>query len=97
MDMTVYGISFGDAVILFAPCEMFNETGKAIKASSTFKSTIMATNAMDNFGYVPTKETFVYGGYEVRSCYTAQGVGEGTAENMQAAFVELLPKLVTAK
>jgi hypothetical protein len=90
-EIDIYGISFGDAAILFAPCEMFNDTGKNIKADSPFETTIIASNAMGNHGYIPTAATYAYGGYEVEARY--KGIEEGTAKMLEDAFVEMASNL----
>lgn len=87
--INIYGLAFGDTAILFMPYEMFTENGMYVKSSSPFKTTILATNAMGDYGYIPSIGTFEYGGYEVESCR----VGQGAAEILQLGYAELLAQL----
>ena len=89
--VTVYGLGFGDTAIAFAPYEMFMENGQYIKENSPFETTIVATNAMGNYGYIPSEATFDYGGYEVKSRYG--GIDRGSAEALQEGFVALLKQI----
>ena len=88
-NINIYGLAFGDTAILFMPYEMFTENGMYVKSSSPFKTTILATNAMGDYGYIPSISTFEYGGYEVKSCR----VGQGAAEILQTGYSELLAQL----
>ncbi len=88
-NINIYGLAFGDTAILFMPYEMFTENGMYVKSSSSFKTTIIATNAMGDYGYIPSDATFEYGGYEVKSCR----VGRGAAEVLQLGYSELLAQL----
>ena len=45
--------------------EVFNEIGKAIKTASPFPHTIVVTHCNGAGGYVPTKQSYPDGGYEV--------------------------------
>lgn len=87
--INIYGLGFGDTAIVFVPYEMFTENGSYVKETSPFKTTIVATNAMGDNGYIPSDSTFEYGGYEVKSCR----VGRGAAEVLQLGYVDLLANL----
>ena len=57
-------IRIGDIGIASAPCEVFSETGLAIKAASPFKNTITMELANGYSGYLPTEQQHDWGGYE---------------------------------
>ncbi|MDI3542545.1 MAG: hypothetical protein PWP57_148 [Candidatus Atribacteria bacterium] len=54
----------GDVALVFLPGEVFVEIGIDIKKMSPFENTIVITMANDYFGYLPTREAFLEGGYE---------------------------------
>ncbi len=54
----------GELGIGAAPCEVFAETGLAIKAQSPFKATFTIELANGYGGYLPTPEQHGWGGYE---------------------------------
>src|SRR4029079_7903399 len=83
-------ISFSDDVAVLAlPGEIFVELGLAIKKASPFKHTFIAELANGSIGYVPNREAYPQGNYEVVS---ARGdVGQG--ERLAGEAVELLRKL----
>lgn len=57
-------IRIGDIAIAAAPCEVFAETGLAIKAASPLKNTICIELANGYSGYLPTRQQHEWGGYE---------------------------------
>jgi hypothetical protein len=57
----------GDVAFVGLGGEVFNEIGKAIKAASPFPHTIVMTHCNGAGGYVPTKQSYDDGGYEVNT------------------------------
>ena len=57
-------IRIDDIGIAAAPCEMFAETGLAIKSSSPLQHTIAMELANGYSGYLPTPQQHAWGGYE---------------------------------
>jgi hypothetical protein len=57
-------IRIGDIAIASAPCEVFAETGLAIKAASPFAKTFTMELANGYGGYLPPREQHELGGYE---------------------------------
>ena len=57
----------GDIAFIGFGCEMCTEIGMAIKAASPFKHTFVITHCNGAAGYLPTKDMYKEGGYEVRS------------------------------
>jgi neutral ceramidase len=78
----IQGIRVGDAVLVSLPGEVFVELGLDIKSKSPFPYTFILGYTNDYIGYVPTKEAFSEGGYEVSSSKFPPEVGE---ELVQAA------------
>jgi hypothetical protein len=65
-------IRIGDLGIVGLPCEVFTETGLAIKAGSPFGATFSMELANGSSGYLPTPTQHALGGYETwpaRSSY----------------------------
>ena len=57
----------GDVAFVGLGGEVFNEIGKAIKTASPFPHTLVITHCNGTAGYVPTKEAYPEGGYEVET------------------------------
>ncbi len=57
----------GDVAFVGLGGEVFNEIGKAIKTASPFPHTIIITHCNGAGGYVPTKQSYDDGGYEVKT------------------------------
>lgn len=65
-------IRIGTLAIVGIPCEVFTETGLAIKAESPFAATFSMELANGSSGYLPTPKQHALGGYETwpaRSSY----------------------------
>ncbi len=78
-EILTFGI--GDASIVALPGEIFVELGLAIKERSPFKNTLVLTLANNSIGYIPNKEAFKYGAYEVEVSMIAEGEGEKLVES----------------
>lgn len=74
-------IALSDEVaILSLPGEIFVELGLAIKKQSPFKHTFIAELANGSMGYVPNREAYPQGNYEVVSARGEAGSGEKLVE-----------------
>jgi len=81
LTVEVQAISFSeDLAILSMPGEIFVELGLAIKKASPFQHTLIAELANGSMGYVPNKEAYPQGNYEVVSARGAPGSGEKLVE-----------------
>lgn len=69
-----------ELAIVALPGEMFVELGLAIKKDSPFKHTFIAELANGSIGYVPNREAYPQGRYEVVSARCAEGSGERLVE-----------------
>lgn len=70
----IQGIRIGELGIVGIPCEVFVETGLAIKKQSPLKPTLTIELANGYNGYLPTREQHALGGYETwraKSSYLA--------------------------
>ncbi|MFN0076921.1 MAG: neutral/alkaline non-lysosomal ceramidase N-terminal domain-containing protein [Prosthecobacter sp.] len=70
----------GELAIVSLPGEMFVELGLALKKASPFKHTLIAELANGSVGYVPNREAYPQGNYEVVSSRCEAGSGEKLVE-----------------
>jgi hypothetical protein len=76
-DAEVQVIALGaDIAVVGLPGEIFVELGMAIKRASPFRTTIVAQLANGSIGYIPTRQAWTQGNYEVLSARCAAGSGE---------------------
>jgi neutral ceramidase len=78
LDLEVHAIRLSsDTVILTLPGEVFVELGLAIKKASPFRTTFVVELAnTDDTSYIPKREAYALGGYEVINSTLAPGGGE---------------------
>ena len=69
-------ITFGDFAFCAFPYEMFHASGKQTRDASPYKMTFINSLAGGSYGYIPTKEAFPHGSYEVVTCKYTQGCAE---------------------
>ena len=69
-------LAIGDLALVGVPGELFAELGIAIKANPHFRHTFVLGYCNDLVGYIPTREAYEVGGYEVETSRVAQGSGE---------------------
>jgi hypothetical protein len=76
-EVEVQVIALGDDVAWVSlPGEIFVELGLAIKKASPFQYTFIAELANGSVGYIPNREAYAQGAYEVVSSRCAEGAGE---------------------
>lgn len=86
-------IALGDDLAWVSlPGEIFVQLGLAIKAGSPFKQTMIAELANGSIGYVPTKQAYPQGNYEVISARCAAGGGERLVDAALGQLRELFRK-----
>jgi hypothetical protein len=89
-EVEVQVIALGhDVAWVSLPGEVFVEIGLAIKKGSPFRYTMIAELANGSIGYIPDREAYPQGNYEVVSARCAQGSGELLAD----AAIRLLKEL----
>lgn len=80
-EVEVQVIALGrDVALVSLPGEIFVELGLAIKQASPFKYTAIAELANGSIGYVPTRQAWTQGNYEVVSARCGAGSGESLVE-----------------
>ena len=65
IERQLQGIRVGPVAFVSIQDEPFLEIGQRIVASSPFEHTLFSGYSNGNFGYLPTREAFAEGGYEV--------------------------------
>ena len=94
LEVEVQVIAFSDEVaIVSLPGEIFVELGLAIKKQSPFKHTFIAELANGSMGYVPNREAYPQGNYEIVS---ARGEA-GSGEKLGQVALKLLNEVKAAK
>jgi neutral ceramidase len=77
----IQALRFSENVALVGlPGELFVELGLAIKKASPFKTTLVLELCNDSPGYIPTKEGFDQGDYEIVNSRIEKGGGEKMVE-----------------
>jgi neutral ceramidase len=74
-EVQVIAIS-NDVAVVALPGEIFVELGLVLKKASPFKHTLIAELANGSIGYVPNKEAYPQGNYEIVSARCEAGSGE---------------------
>ncbi len=95
MTIPMGGVSFGDFAFVAAPNELYDTTGKYVKATSPFEMTFVCgyTNGSHYGAYLPTIKAFAHGGYGCDTCCFKAGIAEKVANTM----IDVLVKLYQAK
>ncbi len=92
VEVPLQAIRLGELGIAAIPCEVFVETGLAIKRESPLRPTFVIELANDYAGYLPTPEHHALGGYE--TWRARSGFLETGAEpKIRAAVLDLLGQL----
>jgi hypothetical protein len=77
----VTALRIGDAALVANPAELFGEIGMEIKRRSPFRWTAVASYTDGAAWYVPAREAYAAGGYEVeRACKVGPAAGEQLAD-----------------
>lgn len=87
----VMTIRVGDMALVGLPGETFCESGVQIKQHSPATHTMVSGLSNDALGYLPTRESFEQGGYEVSTGTTFYE--QGSAERLSAAATAMLNQL----
>ena len=78
----MHAIRIGDVALLGVPLELFADVGLRVKARSPFAVTHVSGYTNGAFGYLPNRQAFREGGYEVESSYFLEGADEVLVEAM---------------
>jgi len=87
----VMAMRVGDAAVVGLPGEIFCEFGLDLKQRSPAQHTLVVELSNDAVGYLPTRESFPQGGYEVSAGSTLYEPGAG--ERLADVAVEQLQRL----
>lgn len=82
-------VSFGDICLVWAPNELYDTTGKYLKASSPFEMTFVCGYTNGSGCYMPTIKAFAHGGYGCDTCR----FGAGVTEKMTSELLEQIVKV----
>lgn len=74
------------------PGEMFAEFGLTLKEDSPYSNTIVAELANGSLGYIPNRQAYPEGGYEVVSTHFAPGGGEMLVTSAMRQLTDLFRK-----
>ena len=86
-------VALGDLGFVGIPGELFAELGLVIKSNSYFRHTFVLGYCNDLVGYIPTREAYEFGGYEVETSRVAQGAGELLAHQALANMFQIRQEL----
>jgi neutral ceramidase len=78
--LTITAARVGEVAFVGFGCEVFNEIGREIKSSSPWKTTFVITHCNGAAGYLPNRQAYAEGGYEVESSPFAPGAAEVVVE-----------------
>lgn len=82
-------MAIGNVAIATAPFEMDHRNGIAVKENSPFEMTIISAYTNGAYGYIPHKDAFPNGGYEVESSKFVPG----TAELIEEKLLDMLGEI----
>lgn len=88
----VQAMRIGDVAVVGVPGEYFTRLGQKIKRQSPFRYTIVAELANDWVGYIPDREAYSLGGYQVWTGLHSY-VAPGTGEDIVTHAVDLLEEI----
>jgi hypothetical protein len=90
-DLSLTALRLGDDVaILTNPAELFCEFGLEIKQNSPVKYTLVSELTNGAMGYVPTRQAFEEGGYEIRKLAGNSFLAMDAGERIVDASLSLL-------
>jgi hypothetical protein len=96
-DAEVQVIALGDQVAFVSfPGEMFTEFGLTLKRDSPFPVTVAVELANGGIGYIPNRQAYPQGGYEVISSRVLPGSGEMLMNSGLEQLDELFQRLHSA-
>lgn len=88
IELQVFRLS-KDVAIIAIPGELFVELGLEIKKRSPFANTLVITLANTHISYIPTKQAFSEGGYEVVNSRLGVGSGEKLVDEIVTILNEI--------
>jgi neutral ceramidase len=89
VDWEVQCIRVGPVAFISSRGEPFTETSQQIVAGSPFQHTLFSGYSNGGFGYIPTRQAFEEGGYEIDASPFAPGAAEMLAEESLGMLREM--------
>ncbi len=90
----IQAIRLGNALILTFPGEVFLEHAHSALEGAPFEDAMIFGLANDYVGYIPTREAFEEGGYEIKTSYVSSRFAPCAGEALVEACQRLIGKLV---
>jgi hypothetical protein len=87
-------ICLGDLALVGVPGELFVELGLAIKRDAGARQVFVCGYANDDVGYLPTRQAYAQGGYEVREAFKYYGYPAALAPEAGEQMVEAAVRLI---
>lgn len=89
-DVWMNVLAIGDDMsFVFAPYEMFSESGSYIRANTPYGITLLSSCSNGGVGYLPSLAAFEYGCYE---SYTTR-LAKGSAEELAEEYISMLTEM----
>ena len=82
-------MAIGNVAIATAPFEMDHRNGITVKENSPYEMTLISAYTNGSYGYIPDKDAWPNGGYEVDTCKYVKGTGEMIAGELVSMLTEL--------
>lgn len=82
-------MTIGNVAIVTAPFEMDHRNGITVKENSPFEMTLISAYTNGSYGYIPDKDAWPNGGYEVESSRFVQGTAELIEEKLLAMLEDI--------
>jgi len=89
IDWQLQGIRIGPVALVCIPGEPFTEIGQEIAARSPFPHTLFSGYSNGGFSYLPVRDAYPAGGYEVETSPFAPGASEIVVEGSLLMLQEL--------
>jgi hypothetical protein len=89
IEAELHGLRLGPAGLVGFPGEPFSEIGARVKAQSPFRWTLFSGYTNDYLGYVPTREAYDEGGYEVDTSPFLPDTADRLVEGSLALLADL--------
>ena len=93
-DVPVQAVKIDDELIVTFPGEVFLEYGLQVIRHSPLKDTMIFGLANDYVGYIPTREAFGQGGYEVKTSICSSKFAPEAGELLGNACCELVDDIL---
>jgi neutral ceramidase len=89
MPWPLQGIRIGDIALVATGGEPFSQIGVSIRKRSPFPYTLVSGYTNGGFGYIPTREAFPYGGYEVETTPFSEDAADVLIEHAVKLLTDL--------